>query len=120
MRKRGRPRKIASPELLLEQFVAYAQHVEDNPFYADQVFRTRNGFVHAKLRKARPMTISGFCSYLEITVQAWQYWRRNRIDLSEASELIAEAVLVHKYEGAAAGIFKANIISRESSVGKRF
>src|SRR5680860_1864535 len=101
-RQRGRPRKIVSSELLLKQFVAYAQHVEDNPFLVDTVFKTERGLVHAKLRKARPMTISGLCLYLGITMQAWQYWRRNRIDLLEATELIDDAVFVHKYEGAAA------------------
>ncbi|AYE86723.1 terminase small subunit [Sulfitobacter sp. D7] len=112
-RQLGRPRKIANSELLLQQFVAYAQHVEESPFYIDKIFRTKNGFVRTKLRKSRPMTISGLCLYLGISTQAWQHWRRNRKDLQIAVEFISEAIFVHKYEGAAAGIFKANIISRE-------
>ncbi len=56
--------------------------------------------------------------FLGVTSQAWRYWRKNREDLKEAIERIESVVLVYKFERAAAGIFKANIISRELGLGR--
>lgn len=108
-----RPRKIVSPEQLIARFEQYAEFVEQTPLFEDKVFKTDRGVVQEKLRKDRPMTIAGFCLFLGITSQAWRYWRKNRKDLAVAIELIENAVFVYKFERAAIGIFKANIISRE-------
>lgn len=108
-----RPRLIASPYQLLERFVCYAKFIEKNPLQEEKLFTYKNQVVRAKLRKARPLTLTGFCTFLGITAQAWRYWRKTREDLSEAVELIENAIFAHKFEGAAAGIFKANILSRE-------
>lgn len=108
-----RPRKIASPEHLIARFIQYAEFVEQNPLFEGKVLKTAKGIVRVKLRKDRSMTIAGFCLFLGITSQAWRYWRKNRKDLADAIELIENAVFVYKYERAAVGIFKANIISRE-------
>ncbi|MBG6206255.1 hypothetical protein IWQ49_000902 [Labrenzia sp. EL_126] len=110
-----RPRKIASPEELLERFVAYADHTTANPYFKEISFKTESGVLREKVRVARPMSIAGFCTFLGVSSQAWRYWRAKRGDLAEATELIDNAVFAHKFEGAAAGIFKANIISRELS-----
>ncbi|MGR3632569.1 MAG: terminase small subunit [Limimaricola soesokkakensis] len=108
-----RPRVIASPDELLEYFVSYAVHIEQHPLQEDKVFFCRGKAVHANLRKSRPLTMAGFCVFLGITPQAWRCWRKKRRDLIDAVELIEDAIFAHKFEGAAAGIFKANIISRE-------
>jgi hypothetical protein len=120
IRSPWRPRKIASPEFLLVRFVAYADFVETHPFFEDMIFKSQNGFVHTKLRKARPMSIAGFCQFLKVTPQSWRNWRKSRQDLLEVVEVIDGAISAHQFEGAAAGLFKANIISRELSFGRRF
>ncbi|SEP26652.1 DNA-packaging protein gp3 [Salinihabitans flavidus] len=97
----------------MDRFFAYVEFVEENPLYEDKIFKTTNGIVRATLRKDRPMTIASFCIFLGVTTQAWRYWRKNRDDLAEAIELIEDATFVYKFERAAVGIFKANIISRE-------
>ncbi|WP_305988620.1 terminase small subunit [Roseibium sp. MMSF_3544] len=112
-----RPRKIAAPEELIESFVAYAKDVEENPFYTEKIFIVDGGVLKANLRVARPMTIAGFCNFLGVSSQAWRYWRAKRKDLAEAIEIIDGAVFAQKFEGAAAGIFKANIISRDLARG---
>ena len=108
-----RPRVIAAPRQLLERFVSYAEFINQHPLQEEKLFTFRDKIVRATLRKTRPLTLSGFCIFLGITPQAWRYWRKNREDLSEAIELIECAIYAHKFEGAAAGIFKANIISRD-------
>lgn len=108
-----RPRRLDGPSQLLERFVEYAKHVEENPFLEEKVLNTSHGTVVVKLKRERPMTIASFCLFLDVTSQAWRYWRRNREDLEEAIELIENAVFAHKFERVAAGIFKANLISRE-------
>ncbi|MFW8596469.1 terminase small subunit [Cribrihabitans neustonicus] len=104
---------VRAPQHLGERFVEYAEHVESNPLFESKLFRTANGTMIAKLRKDRPMTIAGFCLFLGITTQTWRHWRKNRKDLVETMELIENAVFAHKFERCAAGIFKANNISRE-------
>lgn len=108
-----RPRVIASPHQLLKKFVLYANFIEQHPLQEEKLFTYKDQIVRTKLLKARPLTLTGFCMFLGITPQAWRYWRKNRRDLSEAMELIENAIYAQKFEGAAAGIFKANIISRE-------
>ncbi|WP_174148306.1 terminase small subunit [Leisingera sp. ANG59] len=108
-----RPRKIETPQCLRERFVEYAKHVESNPLVERKLLKTSNGTVGAELRKDRPMTIAGFCSFIGVTSQAWRYWRTNREDLKDPIELIENAIYAYKFERAATGIFKANIISRE-------
>lgn len=108
-----RPRRLDGPNQLLESFVEYAKHVEKNPFLEETVLYTSNGTVVVKLKRERPMTIANFCLFLDVNSQAWRYWRRNREDLVDAIERIENAVFAHKFERVAAGIFKANLISRE-------
>lgn len=112
-----RPRKIKGPDQLWGQFVGYAKYVEGTPLYESKAFNASKGTVNIKLRRDRPMTIASFCLFLGVTSQAWRYWRQNRADLAETIERIEDAVYAYKFERAAAGIFKANIISRE--LGKR-
>lgn len=108
-----RPRKIKEPEQLWDRFVEYAKHVEENPLFESKALNIPTGAVIVELRKDHPMTIASFCLFLGITSQAWRYWRRNREDLAETIERVENAVFAYKFERAAAGIFKANIISRE-------
>lgn len=108
-----RPRKIQEPSQLWERFVEYVKHVEETPLFESKIFITSNGAVTVKLSRDRPMTIASFCLFLGVSSQAWRYWRKNRADLTETIERIENAVFTYKFERAAAGIFKANIISRE-------
>lgn len=111
-----RPRKIASSQQLLDHFSAYAKKTETNPIIEERLFTHKGQVSRHLLRKARPFTLSGFCSFLSISPQSWRYWRKNRIDLSYAIGRIEDAIYAQKFEGAAAGIFKANIISRDLGV----
>lgn len=108
-----RPRLISSPNQLLDRFVSYAAFTEEHPLQEEKLFVYDGKVVRVKLRKSRALTVAGFCSFLGVTPQTWRYWRRNRSDLSDAVELIGDAIYANKFEGAAAGLFKANIISRE-------
>ncbi|GAA6199609.1 terminase small subunit [Aquicoccus sp. SU-CL01552] len=113
-----RPRKIKEPSQLLDQFIKYAKHVEKSPLVEKKILNTSSGPVIVKLRRCRPMTITNFCLFLGISSQAWRYWRKNREDLAETMEYIENVVFAYKFERVAAGILKANIISRELGLQK--
>jgi len=114
---KGRPRLIKNPVELWDKFLAYVKDVEDNPLMATKVFKTKQGFVHALVRKMRPLTIRGFCTFIGVTHHAWRKWHKYE-DLQWTIELIENAIYVQKFEGAAAGLLKANIISRELDFGR--
>ncbi|MFU1607036.1 terminase small subunit [Sulfitobacter pontiacus] len=108
-----RPRKFGCPEQLAEQFVNYANYMEDNPLLEIKLFFYRGEVVTGKCRKPRPMTIESFSSFLGISSRTWRYWKLNREDLAEIIEIIEDAIFDHLFCLATANLVKANLISRK-------
>lgn len=114
-----RPRVVETAQQLIELFLSYRLFIEKSPLEEDAIFIHAGEIVRVARMRARPLTLSGFCSFLHIAPQTWRYWRKNRPDLSRAIEMIEDVIYVQKFEGAAAGIFKANIISRDLGAAHR-
>lgn len=109
-----RPRKIETPEQLANQFVCYAEYVENNPIIVTKVFHTGDGrVVSADLRKHRPMTVESFCMFLGVASRTWRHWRSNREDLADMIEMIEDAIYDQLFCLAAANVVKANLVSRK-------
>lgn len=60
----------------------------------------------------RAMTLGGMCVYLNIAFQTWANYRSNS-DFLDVTERIESIIYLQKFEGAAADMLNANIISRE-------
>ena len=59
------------------------------------------------------MTIGAMCTFLDITRKTWEEWRNTRADLSGVIGRVDQIIYTQKFEGAAADLLNANLISRE-------
>lgn len=108
----GRKPIFTDPEVLWKVCCEYFEWVEDNPLKESKPFAFQGKVTMAEVDKMRAMTISGLCIFLDIGFQTWQDYK----DRDDFSDIItrAEAIIYQqKFEGAAADLLNANIISRE-------
>ena len=61
--------------------------------------------------KMRAMTMMGLCFYLDIGTSTFHDYKQNE-DFSEVIAKIEQVIFTQKFEGAAADLLNANIISR--------
>jgi len=115
--KHGRDTLFATPELMWEAACEYFQWCIDNPLIVQEITYTANGTFNKNMPKDRPFTIEGLCGYLDCSTS---YFRTFKSTASEVHKdflsvitRIEEAIYRQKYEGAAAGLFNANIIARD-------
>ena len=108
----GRPPKYNDPNDLWDEFVAYAQHLEQNPLI-EVDFRGKDA-TQVELPKRRPMTKGGFALFCGFS--AWKELENQKVrddDFSKIVTRIEESIYNQKLEGAAAGFFNSSIIARD-------
>lgn len=113
--KHGRDKLFETPELLWKAACEYFQWCSANPWEkkdwvgkdGDQVLREIE----------RPLTLTGLCLYLDCSSS---YFRAFKSTLQEKDKdyltiitRIEDIIYTQKFEGAAVGIFNANIIARD-------
>ncbi len=68
-------------------------------------------------RHKKPYTLEGFCLFLNVGTTYWSSFKKSQTaqsgDFPKVISLIEAAMRAQKLEGAAAGIFNANIIARD-------
>ena len=119
--KHGRDKLFATPELLWQAACEYFQWCEDNPIEAYENKGTKNINL-VKFR--RPFTIKGFCLYCDATEHWFTEFKKGLNKEKEKDFLyicrkIEEIIYNQKFEGAAIGIFNANIIARDLGLKER-
>lgn len=108
----GRSPLFASPEQLEAACLEYFEWVEANPLYESKPFSYEGKITMARVPKARAMTISGMCIFLDITPPTWRdYASKN--DFSFVCTRIEEAIRTQKFELASADLLNASIIARD-------
>lgn len=108
--KHGKDAIFSTPEILWEAACEYFEHCEQNPL-TEQNWVGRDGEeVHKK--HMRPFTQAGLCIYLGISEQAFRDMKV-RNDYVEVCNIISQIIKNQKFEGAAVGLFNANIIARD-------
>lgn len=105
----GREKIFETPRDLVDKASEYFQWVEDNPIVADKVFGTG---LRMPVNHPRAPTIEGFCAFAGIGRSTWGDYSK-RDGFAEACELVQTFMFRAKLEGAAAGVFNAQIITRE-------
>ncbi len=110
--KHGRDKLFASADLLWESCCEYFQWVEDNPLWEDKVAQYQGGVVDMPVAKMRAMTIGGLCIFLDMTIETWTKWRKDK-DFSEVVKRAEAVIYEQKLTGAAADLLNPNIIARE-------
>ena len=108
----GRPKIFTDPEQLWHQACKYFQWCDDNPLKEEKLFGT--GY-RGKISLKRAYTMKGLCFFIGIGESTWNDYKNkpDYKDFSAVIEAIEQAVYTQKFEGAAVGLFNANIIARD-------
>ena len=105
----GRQPVFATPEALWDAAVEYFEWVTANPiettFYRGKVFEK-------PVTINRPMTNKGLCIFLGIDSSAWQRYKAKE-GFCTITTRVNDVIFTQKFEGAAVGLFEANLIARE-------
>lgn len=108
----GRKPKFASPEAIESACQDYFQWVDDNPLMVVELVKYQGQATQVSVPKMRAMTIVGLCNFLDIGTSTWNDYK-TKPDFSDITGRIEAIIYQQKFEGAAADMFNANIISRE-------
>lgn len=119
----GRPKKIPTPEKMLEYYAEYKQDILDNPITVQKWVGKDAKEVTEKHFK--PPTWSGFEAYLFKCgiIENLDWYRRNQNGYYEEYQHIIRAIqrdmFDRKFSGAAVGVFQHNIIARELGLAEQ-
>ena len=105
----GKPRIFATAEDLWGEACKYFAWADENPLEEEKAFSTGD---RATLNRMRAYTIHGLLFFLNIGKATWEDYEA-RPEFKEVVESIQQVIFTQKFEGAAAGLLNANIISRE-------
>ncbi|MGK7652419.1 terminase small subunit [Roseovarius sp. B08] len=115
----GRPPIYNDPEHLWNDCCAYFEWTIRNPLWEEKVFAHQGEITKADVARMRAMTLAAMCNFLGIDHTTWRAWRSERSDLSPIIERVENVIWTQKFEGAAAGLLNANLISRELGLADR-
>lgn len=122
--KHGRDKLFSTPELLWEAACEYFQWCVDNPLEREELIKSGQevGKTYS-VNVMRPFTIHGLCIYLDCSTSYFRNLKHEQAgkdqDFLTVIERIQEVIYNQKFEGAAAGFFNANIISRDLGLAER-
>jgi len=109
--KHGRSHAIETAEQLWENFLEYAQWINENPLI--EIDYKGKDAIQVEMPKMRPFTKDGFA--LACGLSEWRIideWR-DRKGFSQIITCIEKQIINQKFEGAASGFFNPNIIARD-------
>ncbi|WP_111430019.1 terminase small subunit [Rhodobacteraceae bacterium DSL-40] len=109
----GAPRLVKDGEELWSRFLEYVEWIETNPVCALRKVVSHNRIIEVEDEFLRPMTWQSFAAFLGVSTATLEYWRRDCEDLIETLHRIKDTMFANKFEGAAVGVFREAIISRE-------
>lgn len=112
----GRNREYQDAEELWQACCAYFEWAHETPLYEAKILASGQEVPSAKMRA---FTQKALCLHLRISEETWRAWRNTREDLSEVIQTVDDVIFTQKFEGAAAGLLNANIISRELGLADR-
>ena len=111
--KHGRDKIFTTPEILWEAATEYFEWCDANPLQQQNWVGKDGDEVVRKL--IRPYTLSGLCVFLECEERSLRNYslKEEYKDFFPVVHRIEQIIKTQKFEGAAVGLFNANIISRD-------
>lgn len=110
----GRPPKY-NPTSLWKKFVEYVEHSRNNPARTEQPFGT--GFIVVGSAE-RPLTLLNFYLFAGIDRKTFAGYEENDAFFPITTR-IRDVIFSQKFDGAARGVFKDNLIARDLGIGER-
>ncbi|WP_299970195.1 terminase small subunit [uncultured Roseobacter sp.] len=115
----GRAPIYDSPEPLWTACCDYFEWASENPLYADTLVSYQGKAKHEPVAQMRAFTLKGMCLFIGISFETWRTWREDRPDLKEVMNRVEDVIYTQKFEGAAAGLLNAGLISRDLGLADR-
>ena len=119
-KKIGRPKAIASPQVLWKLACDYFHSVDSDPFLKQDFIRGGGSAgTKVELENVRPYTWEGFDNFLFEKgiinrIDDYKYNRDNQYtEYSDIITRVGSVIYDQKFTGAAVGAFNANIIARD-------
>lgn len=110
----GRPRKIATPEKMMEIFKEYLEDRMSRPLISKE---EESGMVgessvekEKKKAKSHPLSIGDFCIFCGCSRE---WWASLPEEFSQVKRYISNYIFHYQLKGAESGEFNANIVARE-------
>ena len=101
-----------TPEELWEEAIEYFEWIEKNPLIEAKLVTYQGESKLEDVPHMRAMTISGFCTFVDISHTTWDNYKANK-DFVAIITCIEEIIKTQKFEGAAAEFLNPNIIARD-------
>lgn len=116
----GPERAFATPEILYDMACEYFEHTANSINWTEQFWVGKNA-EEKKKNFPTPFTLGGLCIFLGVNSKYFNKFeeRLKKRDTKEAEDFlnviytIRDIIFTQKFEGAAVGIYKENIISKE-------
>lgn len=96
----------------------YFEWAVANPLIEQKPMSIAGELVIAEIEKPRVFTFEAMCLYLDVSHRSYMRWRKDE-RFMDACEKIDAVVYSQKFEGAAAGFFNANLISRDLGLAEK-
>lgn len=98
----------------LRDAASYFQYLEDFPLVEEQLFANKGVVVTGYKTKMRAATLQGLASHMGISTSKLRSYRTTRGEaFAEAMEKVDQLIYLQKFEGAAAGLLNATVVSRD-------
>ncbi len=112
----GRPPRYTDPAELLKDAYEYFKWCDETPIEQHDV-RGKEA-VDVYVKHTRPYSIHGMCVFLCVSTIWWTEFKKSKVYTDTHGfpivfQLIEDIVRTQKFDGAAVGMFNANIISRD-------
>lgn len=119
----GRDYLFSTPAELEKEISAYFNWVDSHPWYKVEAIKSGdNAGKLIKIPNARPYTLSGLCIYLNASENYWKEFRKTPELSKDFLAIISrteEIIRTNKFEGAAVGAFKENIMIRDLGMAEK-
>ena len=102
--------KKLTPDEVIEKAQEYIDYCRNNPLL-ELDYRGKD-IKEVELPRMRAMTIEGLCHWIGIVKKTWDNWKSDNKYLHILTH-VEQLFYIQKFEGAAAGMLKENLIARE-------
>lgn len=109
----GRKPIFKTPARLKKSCVEYFEWIDSNPLIEAKPFHYQGTVKLSPVPHLRAPTIEGLCIYLDISKDTWANYRKRTKGFLAVTEWTENVMYSHKFSGAAADMFNANIIARD-------
>lgn len=113
-----KPSVYPSPRDLFEKGCEYFQYVDENPISEPVSTFYEGELVDRDRKRKRVYTVTGLRLWLGLACRPFNEYTR-RPGFAEVMEFFKDIIYTQKFEGAAVGVFNANLISRSLGLSEK-